>query len=155
LSLVPGVDFEVAFAKGFVVGEEAGGVGEFEIAAAPDADAADVGELEGAVDPSAAGPVGGADVPVGVVVEGDDGDGLVDAAEEDGGEIVEVARTVEDEVGEVGVNRVVEGVDFRAFAVVAELGAPCEEVEGGEAFRGDPGVVEVEVEGGAGGGGYS
>ena len=103
LAFGPGVDFEAAEVEGAFVAEEAGGEAEFEVAAAPDAGFGDVFHFEGAVDPSAAGPFWGADVPVGVGVEADEGYLLAgifsgeESAEEPGGEVVEIAGAEEGE----------------------------------------------------------
>ena len=73
-AVAPREDFEAARGEGIAVAEEAVGPVELEIAAAPDRGASDMGELEGAVDPAAAAPIGRADVPIGMIIEGDEAD---------------------------------------------------------------------------------
>ncbi len=146
LAFFPGVDLQPPVSQGLVVGEEEGGVSQLEVAASPDGDVADGGEFQGAVDPSAARPVGGADVPVGVVVEGDDSDRLLDAAKQNAGEIMEVARAIENEIGELVAHGFVEGIDMFSCSVIAEFGPPGAQIDFLKAIRKVPCVIEVQVD---------
>jgi hypothetical protein len=145
LALGPGVDFEPAGLEGGAVAEEAGGEGELEVAAAPDADLADVVQFQRAVDPGATAPFGGANVPVGVIVKGDESEGLGETAEEDGGEVVEVAGAVEDERGELARDLFVKGIDEGAASEVAEARTPGLRVVGRHLRDLAPGAVEIEM----------
>jgi len=144
-ALVPGEDCEAAGGEGILIGKEAMGPVEFEIAAAPDGGACDLGELEGAIDPAAATPVRGADIPIRVIIEGDEGDRDGEGAEPEGGEVMEIAGAEEGKCAEVWADGIEECVEEGRGGAVAEAGAPLADVEvvGDDVVR--PRPVEIDV----------
>lgn len=149
--LPPGINEELVGFGRVPVAEQPGGEIALEIGATPDADALHLGIFEGAIDPRAAGPVRRADVPVGMVVEGEEGEGLAELAHPDGAQMMEIAGTGKREGAEFGGVLRGEGIDLRRRGDEAEsLGflADVDPRQGGTAVCGDeiPGVIRLETD---------
>ena len=84
-----------------------------ETAATPDADAFDAGIFQRAIDPRAARPIRRADVPVGMIVEREEGERLVKLPLPDGAQVVEIAGTKKGEGTKFGGVFLRKGIDPR------------------------------------------
>src|SRR5437870_8600024 len=71
-----------------------------EISAAPNGDLPDVRQLERAIDPAAATPARRADIPIGMIIKGDERDRFVCRSKPQSGQMMKVARAVEDKLAE-------------------------------------------------------
>ena len=93
----PRMHFQPAGALGTMIPENVMGPPAFEIAAAPNVELAHVRKIERAIDPTATSPFRRANIPVGMIIEGNNDHRLRHPAQPERSEIMEVARTVEDE----------------------------------------------------------
>ena len=85
-----------------------------EVAATPDGDAFDARIFERAIDPRAAGPSGWADVPIGMIIEGEKRERLLKLPRPDGAQVMEIAGTEESEGTKIGGVLLDESIDARA-----------------------------------------
>src|SRR5260221_8038637 len=114
------MDEEPTFQSRAPVAEETAGEVAFEIAAAPDGGPLHERIFQGAIDPGTAGPFRRADVPVGMVVEGDQREWLGKLAGPDGAQVMEIAGAEEgEETQRIGVFRA-KGFDLRGGGDEAE-----------------------------------
>ena len=144
-ALAPRVDLKAAGGEGFPVAKEAVGPVEFKIAAAPDGRAGDLWKLQSPVDPAAAAPVRRANIPIGVVIEGEEGNGPGEIAEPDGAEVMEIAGAKEGEGAEAGLDGLVEGIQEGGRGAVAEARPPFAEIEVMIEYPMRPRPVEIDV----------
>ena len=93
----PRMHFEPAFSFGAAIRENIVRPPAFEISAAPDRNVLDVQQLERTVDPTAAAPFRRSNVPVRMIVERNENDWFADVPQPESGQIMKIARTVENE----------------------------------------------------------
>ena len=89
----PGINEEPVRLGRVAISEKPPGKAALEVAATQDADAFDEGIFERAIDPGAARPFRRANVPVGMVVKGEDREWFAKLTLPDGAEVMEVAGT--------------------------------------------------------------
>ena len=77
----PGMNFQTAGAFRAAISKKLSWPPALKIAAAPNADAPDMGELQRTIDPAAAAPLRRANVPIGMIVERNNNERLRDTAE--------------------------------------------------------------------------
>lgn len=106
-----------------------------EVAATPDGDALDARILERAIDPGPGGPEGRADVPVGMIVEGEKRERLLKLPRPDGAQVMEIAGAEQGEGAEFAPVFGGEGVDLRGGRDEAEGFGFLAHIDGGEAER--------------------
>lgn len=96
----PRVNAELSGAFGPAVAKDLPRPPTFEIPAAPDVDGLDMRQLQRPIDPAAASPFRRADVPVRVIVEGNEDLRLGGTSDPKRGQMMKITGTVEDERGE-------------------------------------------------------
>ena len=101
----------------------------FEIAAPPNAHAPDMRKFQRAIDPAAATPFRRANVPVGMIIEGNDDDWLSNTPNQQGGQMMEVARAVKHEGRKMRFKFAVERVDQTRRRGKSQPGAPLCRIE--------------------------
>ena len=93
----PRVHFKFARAFRAAIAENLVRPPAFKIAATPDAHALHMRKFERAINPTSATPFRRPNVPVGMVIEGDEDDGLGKRTQPKGGQIMKVARAIKQE----------------------------------------------------------
>ena len=93
----PGMDFKPPCALAAAVGKEIVRPPALEISASPNCDVLDVRELKGAIDPAAAAPFRRTHVPVRMIIKRNQNDWPAQPTKPKRTEIMEIARTVENE----------------------------------------------------------
>jgi len=93
----PRMYFQPPGTLGSIVAENPPGPPALEVAATPDAHLFDFGQLEGAIHPAAASPFRRSDIPIGMVIKRNDGRWAIEPPEPERGEVMEIARAINDE----------------------------------------------------------
>jgi hypothetical protein len=148
----PGMDLEAAASLCAAVRKNVVWPPAFKISTAPDRDMLNMGKLESAIDPTAACPLRRRDRPIGMIVERNQNERLVELAQPKRTQIMVIARTVKRERRQVRA-----GLALRLeFAIKifddpwrraeAELRAPLARIDYRQRQRGtSPGVVEIKM----------
>jgi hypothetical protein len=90
------MNFEFASALGAAIAKNIVRPPAFEITAAPHAHSLDVRKFQGAIDPAAATPSWRANIPIRMIIERNDDDGLRDSPNPKRAQIMKIARAIKD-----------------------------------------------------------
>src|SRR4029453_8492155 len=105
------MDHKRAGAFRFAIPEKLMGPPTLEIPATPNRDLADMRQLQRAINPAAAAPARGADSPIGVIIEGTERDRFAHRSKPQSGQMMKIARAVEDKFGELRPDPVIKLLD--------------------------------------------
>ncbi len=119
-----------------------------EIPATPNRDLPDMRQLQRAINPGAATPARRTHIPIRVIVEGNERDRLVRRSKPQSGQMMKVARAVEDKFRELRFDLAIKLLDRPRRSGEAEVRSPSRRINGGQTVRNlVPGGIEIKVNG--------
>ena len=143
----PGMNFQTAGAFRAAISKKLSRPPALKIAAAPNADAPHMRELQRAIDPAAATPFRRANVPIGMIIERNDDERLRDAANPERAQMVKVARAVKQKWREPRFEFAIELVDQARRRGEAKLRPLLARIEAREMQRFTaPGAVKIDMQ---------
>jgi len=143
----PGMNFQTAGAFRAAISKKLSWPPALKIAAAPNADAPYMRELQRTIDPAAAAPLRRANVPIGMIVERNNNERLRDTADPERAQMVKVARAVKQKGREPRLKFAVELVDQARRRGEAKLRPPLARINNGQAKRLiPPRVIQIEMQ---------
>ena len=143
----PGMNFQTAGAFRAAISKKLSWPPALKIAAAPNADAPHMRELERTIDPTAAGPFGRPHVPVRMIVQRNDNHGLRHSPDPKRSQMMKVARAVKQKGREPRLKFAVELVDQARRRGETKLRPPLAPFNNGQAKRlVPPRVIQIEMQ---------
>jgi len=142
------MDHKRAGAFRFAISEKLMRPPTLEISAAPNRNLPDMWQLQRAIDPAAATPARGPDVPIGMIIKGDERDRLVCQSKPQSGQMMKVPRAAEDKFGELRPDLAIKLFDHPRRSRKTEARSPLRRINGWQTVRDlAPGGVEIKVNG--------
>ncbi len=119
-----------------------------EIPATPNRDLPDMRQLQRAIDPAAATPARRADIPIGMIIEGNERYWFAHGSKPQSGQMMEVTRAVEDKFAKLRPDLAIKLLDRPRRSRKTKVRSPLRRVDGGQAVRDlVPGGVEIKMNG--------